>query len=155
MYSLSGDLVELVKSHNYIDADLDEFWRGQSTLPGPSYLSGEITHYDNACWGMVFDGINLWMLTNVDLPGATGNQFALLKLDASKISQIDVQNPNQRQLTDVAIPFLLIPNERTINLDPRLDLAFDGRDLWVNVEPLAGEPRSGEIHRLPLAMFRS
>jgi len=155
LYSLSGDLVELVKSHNYLDADLDEIIRGQTTIPGPAYVSGEVTHYDNACWGMVFDGINLWMLTNIDLPGGTGNQFALLKIDASKFSQIDRQDPEIRQLTDIATPFLITPHDRTINFGPHNDLVFDGRDLWVIVEPDSGQPESGNIYRLPLAMFRS
>jgi len=155
IYSLSGDSVELLRTHSPAEADLDRIIRGQTVRPGPAYISGEITHYDNSCWGMTFDGINLWMLTNVDLPGGTGNQFALLKVDVSRLSQVTIANPEWRQLPDIVSVFLITPHDRTINLDPHLDLVFDGRDLWVNVEPDDSQPESGNIYRLPLALFRS
>ncbi|MCP4539021.1 MAG: hypothetical protein GY832_17945 [Chloroflexi bacterium] len=140
----------VVWSHDSTDADLDYFTLGRDYQATP--LEGDNSHYDEGC-DSCFDGINVWILTVASISVTTPN-LALIGLDVSKMSYVGTGY--HRQLTDMCKgPFIIDPSvQAPPAAERKMCMCFDGRDIWVIVDPRASQTSSGKIFRLPQARFR-
>lgn len=145
----TSDIV--LKTHSTTDADLDTIIRGQDTMGTP--LTGDDYVFEYAA-DICFDGVNVWILAHI-LINAIG-QMVAIKIDASKLSLIDVTN--SRQIFDVASGVFIIGADEeqaySTASNNYQSIIFDGRDIWAIVEMAAGQTNSGKIFRIPLALLR-
>jgi hypothetical protein len=105
------------------------------------------------CFDVVFDGINLWQLVEIN-NNIGEDQVAALKLDAGKLSL--VKPDIDKALADLtSSPILIGPESSLLQISKYKCMTFDGRDIWAIKDPESSRPDSGKIFRIPLALIRS
>lgn len=140
-------------THDSSDADLDQITVGQNTRGTPDVADGYLLGFP---WDACFDGRSLWILGSINPTG--GDLAALTKVDVAKLFLFDTSE--QRHYGDVVSggPFIMPPDaEHPAGGSNWIyyRCVFDGRDIWVNVEPRASQPNSGKLMRLPQATQRT
>lgn len=140
-----------VKTHRADFADCDTILTGRnaaaSALAGSNYIY-------NKAYALCFDGINIWVAMKSNGQKAA---VALLKIDMSKLLLDNRACDNQRSIPDLTNSHFLLGQDTnlTVTYFEYVNLIFDGRDLWCNVQPSASTTDSGMIYRLPLALLRN
>jgi hypothetical protein len=140
----AGD--DVLQTHTSTDATLVKYVCGQDSQAVP-VPGGETLIYSD-CWSLCFDGINLWALTNSDNGAAA--QLTLVKTDVGQLNTLTT-----RQWTDIGKPYIPGDNVGSLYNGRYLKCVFDGRDIWVILDPRNTQDYSGSIYRLPLALLRS
>ena len=140
-------------THSLADADLQQFERGasQNGVGSEEFFIKRVND-------IKFDGINIWILGKIDNSNSgSDDQTVLIKIDSAKLSMIDVSAGSVVGLNDIASgPFIINPEGATgQDNNEYTRMAWDGRDIWVNMEPRASQTYSGKLYRLPLAAWRS
>jgi hypothetical protein len=103
-------------------------------------------------WGCTFDGINVWIYGRIF---DTNSKEVLIKIDAAKLSATSWNT--DYQIGDICSQFFVLPaNEETGTPTSSRwrTCKFDGRDIWMNVDPAASQTYSGQLARLPMALIR-
>ena len=153
-YDITGTTASdiIMQTHNATNASLLHILRGANAggATANEYIIDEPRD-------LFFDGLNVWTLTMI-LSGSSGeDQLALVKTDLAKLPQVILTTP--LYLSDYSSVFIINPTAESLSTGDAenmfLSATFDGRDIWVNVEPRSSETYSGDILRLPLALWRS
>lgn len=148
------DIVVLMMDNSaaYLDVILRGLLQSTHTLGADAFVWGDVGD-------AVFDGLNVWAFATVEMLSA-GNQAVLCKLDASKFcpsgpTLLDVQ----RVIVDLfPSVFMFPPGHSGLGVPlPFIQegMTFDGRDVWAILEHNIGQPLTGGIGRLPLALIRN
>ena len=146
---IAGAAAPIIHNHDAADATYDAINRGVDDAA----LSGNSIVMDDNCYAIIFDGINAWLLTDID-NNAGDNQMAFVKFDVATMSNLATNTT--RQLTDIASTYIVEPSVASDYVTGlNLQIAFDGRDVWAVIDPHGTNPNSGKIFRLPLALLRS
>jgi len=144
-----GDFVFF--THSATDPDLQYFERGasQNGIDGKYFIMKRIQD-------IIYDGINIWILAKVENgAGANDDQQVLIKVDAAKLSITDTAAGSIVAMDDISSVFVVNAGGSTgVNDDEQIKGTFDGRDVWINIEPRASQTYSGYLYRLPLALLR-
>lgn len=140
----------VLRSSNATDADLEAVIYGRTGATTPKYGYETVFEYPAA---MVFDGVNAWVLAQIDNIAASG-QWSLCKFDVARLSITDTDN--HLRLMDVVGHVSIVGGDETTagGTGTYYDMVFDGRDIWMILEDRASQGRSGKIFRLPLALLR-
>jgi len=143
--ALPDETDAIARNHNATYSDMDQLLVGQDNQASP--LEGVKTTMRKP-FASCFDGKNIWVLNSLYIGEHVLTRLKASNLIPSSASVID------RQICDVAEAhhFSYIANDNSAN--PYKECVFDGRDIWFVAEPGASQTWSGEIHRLPLALFR-
>jgi hypothetical protein len=114
-------------------------------------ITGDEIVMDQGCWSMVFDGINLFALTDVN--NLAGHTLNAVKVDAGHFKK-GAAPTTDIQWTDICSVYSLHSGVSPIE-GVYQNIIFDGRDIWASIDPRASQTHSGKLYRIPLAALRS